>query len=410
MRGLLLMIIGLVLGTGYIHAQQNKEIDLTNRLYVGDTFTAPSNVQLMRGELEKVDWKGLEGKVVLLDFFSTSCGSCIESMPKLQQLQNQYSDIFEVIMVGWQDRRTLEKLFRKNEYLKEHKVNLPVIYADSYLKSLFPHLSVPHAVLLYRGKVQAITTTNFVTAVNIEKLYKEGSIVLPLKDDFGSRELSDSKTNLGVTVMGYQDGVPYRGWTFEKDSISGLIKSSLYNASIFAALKALGSKARLQQSLYIPRMDRVVWKVRDSTRYYNFDNDPYWDMANKICYERYDSIARPDSIQALSVLKDFETFFGVKVYKGMKRMRVLQLNPTAIKAYVAPKGLESMVYMGSAVFAGFTDLSEVFPPVVDNIKSDSKMEIHPYKSLEELNKQLAVYGIKAEYGMQEVEVLVIEEL
>ncbi|WP_164112069.1 MULTISPECIES: TlpA family protein disulfide reductase [Sphingobacterium] len=410
MRGLLLMIIGLVLGTGIVQAQAKWVPDLSKRLYVGDTFIAPSTVQLMRGGLTRVDWKALENKVVLLEFFDTSCGSCIEAMPKLQKLRDQYPDKFEVLLVGWQDRATLEKLFSSNTYLKENKVNLPVIYADSYLKSLFPHRSVPHAVLLYRGKVEVITTTNFVTAANIERLYKEESIVLPLKDDFGSRELSDSKKNLGIKIVGYQDGVPYQGWRFEQDSLSGLIKSSLYNASMFAGLKALASKAKLQQSLYIPRMDRVVWKVRDSIRYYNFANDPYWDITYKICYERYDSIARSDSLQAQVVLKDFEAFLGVRVYKGTKRMRVLELKPAAVKAYNASKKQEAMTYMGSAVFAGFTDLSEVFPPVVDNVKSDAKMEIHPYKTLKELNAQLAAYGIKAEYGTADVEVLVIEEL
>ncbi|SKC06536.1 Redoxin [Sphingobacterium nematocida] len=405
----LILLISLVLGTGILQAQPKWRPDLTKRLYVGDTFTAPSTVQLMRGGLKRVDWRTLENKVVLLDFFDTSCGTCIESMPKLQQLQSQYPNIFEVIMVGWQDRATLEKLFSSNAYLKENKVNLPVIYADSYLKSLFPHRSVPHAVLLYQGKVQAITTSNFITAESIQKLYYEKSIQLPLKDDYGKRELSDSDKKIGVTITGYKDGVPYQGWKFETDSANGLIKSSLYNASIFAALRALASRGKLQQSNYMPRMDRLVWNVRDSTRYYNFENDPYWDISNKVCYERYDSIARPDSLQARIVLKDLETFLGVKVSRGMKLMRVLELNTTTLKAYQAPKDQESMTYIGTAVFAGFTDLKEMFPPVVDNVKSDVKMEIHPYRTLEELNRQLATYGIKAEYGSRDIEVLVIEE-
>ncbi|ERJ61223.1 hypothetical protein M472_20945 [Sphingobacterium paucimobilis HER1398] len=404
------MIIGLVLGTGIVQAQAKWVPDLSRRLYVGDIFTAPSTVQLMRGGLKRGDWKMLENKIVLLEFFDTSCGSCIEAMPKLQQLREQYPDMFEVLLVGWQDRGTLEKLFSSNAYFRENKVNLPVIYADSYLKSLFPHRSVPHAVLLYRGKVQAITTSNFITEGNIQKLYKEGVIELPLKDDFGKRELSDSQKKIGVTIMGYQDGVPYQGWRFERDSLSGLIKSSLYNASIFAALKSLSAKARLQQSLYIPRMDRVVWKVKDSIRYYNFANAPYWDMANKICYERYDSIARSDSLQARTVLKDFETFFGVKVYEGLKLMQVLELKPIAIRAYIPPKGQKSMTYLGTTAFAGMTDYSEQFPPVLDRVKSEVKMEIYPYRSLEELNIQLAAYGIKAEYGMAEMEVVVVEEL
>lgn len=312
-------------------------------------------------------------------------------------------------MVTWQGKDELERFFAQNSYLKKSNVNLPVIYADSYLKRFFPHQSVPTAVLLYQGKVQAITTTDYVTEESIMKLYNDEPVFFPLKDDFGKRELSDRDKKIGVTIMGYQNGVPYRGWTFEQDSLSGLVKSSLYNASVFAALKALASKLKLQQSLYIPRMDRVVWKVSDSTRYYNFDNDPYWDIANRICYERYDSIARPDSLQALTVLKDFETFFGVRIYNGKKRMQVLELRPIAVKTYKPPKGGERMTYLGTTVFAGMIDYGEQFPPILDRVKSDKKMEIYPYKSLEELNMQLAGYGIKAEYATAEMEVLVVEE-
>src|SRR5690606_22642839 len=128
---------------------------------------------------------------------------------------------------------------------------------------------------LYKGRVQAITGSEFITAENILKLYETETIELPLKDDFGRRDLLTNlnvatSLKLGTLITAYQDGVPYRSWRFEKDSISGLYKSSIYNASIFTALKALSAKVKSKESVYIPRMDRVVWKVKDSTQYYDF--------------------------------------------------------------------------------------------------------------------------------------------
>lgn len=174
----------------------------------------------------------------------------------------------------------MDKFFANNAYLKEHKVNLPVIYSDNYLRTLFPHLSVPTAVLLYKGKVRAITMSSYVTEEKIKKLYSGESVVFPLKDDFGKQEIqseyqaANSLSKLGARFTGYQDGVPSRTWKFESDSSNGLYKSSFYNMPLFTALKTLYHKANPNLPLYVPRMERVLWNVRDSTIYYDFNADP----------------------------------------------------------------------------------------------------------------------------------------
>lgn len=406
----------LLLSVGIASGQTNKNPDLYKRLQVGDTFKAPISIELMRGDKKNIDWEKLADKVVLLDFFETSCSICIQMLPKLQALRDKHSDIFEVIVVSRQGKDELEKFFGGNSYLKEHKVNLPVIYADNYFRELFPHKTVPTGVLLYQGKVQAITMTGYITEESIGKLYRGESVFFPLKDDFGKLALSpdgDLEVNvpkLGVRFTGYQDGVPNRSWKFEKDSTSSLYKSSLYNMSIFNALKALYHKANPSQALYIPRMDRVVWKVRDSMRYYDFEADPQWKLANYICYERFDNSLRADSVQVRIIMEDFANFYGVKIYASQEKMPVLFLRPTEVVPNKALADQHLFVYKGSAVFAGFTDFSQKFPPIVDEVKSEVEIKIYGYTSLVELNKQLAAYGIKAELGEAEIDVLIVEEV
>lgn len=397
-------------------AQTRPEVDLSHRLYVGDSFEMPTNIKLFKEGVNALDWKSLKNKVVLLDFFDTYCGTCIEIMPKLQQLRDKYADNFEVITVTWQDKETMTSFFKRNTYLKEHQVDLPLIYADRDLRKMFPHIGLPHAVLLYKGKVQAITTSNFVTAENILKLYESGSISLPLKDDFGKRDLLANQVlinralKMGTLITGYQEGVPSRNFTTAEDSLTGQIKTSFYNASLFTVLKALTARAEAKKSSYVPRMDRVLWQVKDSTKYYDFDNENTWRLHNTICYERYDSFARTDREQARVVMEDIASFFGVRAYKGMKRLPVLLLKPAPIAAYRARVGEEAAQYQGTAAFVGFTDYAEIFPPLVDLVKSDQILKIYRYSTLVELNAQLAAYGILAEYGEAEIEVLIIEEL
>lgn len=185
----------------------------------------------------------------------------------------------------------------------------------------------------------------------------------------------------------------------------------MYNTSIYSALLGLAAKANLKKTMYIPRVDRVVWKVKDAAKYYDFDNNgDLWMLNNAINYERYDLGQRSDSLQARIILNDFAAFYNLKISVGIKKMECLVLNPCPIKPYKGMEGISVMSYSNSTVFAGFTDLSEEFPPVVDKVSIRDRMEISAYNNLEELNEQLANYGIKAEIGMEEIEVLIIEEI
>lgn len=184
-----LLLMMLVICTHMIHAQTGKNVDLSKVLKTGDIFVTPSAVQQMRGSGKPVDLTKLGDKIIIFDFFDTYCGTCIETMPKLQKLQEKLKNKVQIITVSWQDKVTLEKFFKHNEFLKENNVNLPVIYSDVYLKELFPHLTVPHVVFLYKGKVQAIAGNKVVTEEHILELYDKGTIDLPLKDDFGKGNL-----------------------------------------------------------------------------------------------------------------------------------------------------------------------------------------------------------------------------
>lgn len=396
-------------------AQQSKVVDLSQRLNVGDVFNPPAKVQLMRSTEGKIDWKALEDKVVLLDLFETSCGTCIQIMPHLQELQKQHKDIFKVFVVTPQDKQTMVDFFNKNKYLKEHQVNLPVIYSDNYLRKLFPYKSIPQAILLYKGKVQAITSSGFINSENIQQLHKEGKIALPLKDDFGKASLvSDANVDnrgikAGVIFSGYQNGVDYQPWRFELDSLTGLHKSSLYNASMYGALLSLCSKAKMLSPLFFPRMDRVVWKVADSTKYENF-NEPadVWLVDHAVSYERYDQRSRPDSIQARIIMDDFERLYGVKAYVGTKRMPCLVLKPFEAVAYKG-SGAQGKIYKGTTALSIFLDYEGKFPPAIDEVKKDVRIELERYDDLNALNRQLAAYGVKGEIEECEITVLVIEE-
>lgn len=396
------------------HAQASRNIDLSKALKVGDAFIPPNEIQKMRGNEKAIDLSAMENKVIILDFFDTFCGTCIQSMPKLQQLQNKLKSKLQIINVAWQDKATLDKFFANNVFLKENNVDLPVIYSDSYLKELFPHQSAPHVVFLYKGKVQAITGNKLVTEANVLALLNNGSIDLPLKDDFGKGNLmveDKPKSQIigAVTLAGYQNGVPFESFKNQRDSVSGLQKTSFYNVSIYSAV--LSSWAKIKMPNYIPRPERLILKVKDPNRYEDLSSlGDTWEMQNAISYERLDPIIRSDSAQAHIVLNDLHSFLGIRTYRTMKNIESLILKPCEIKPYLREPGAKVMNYDNSSVLAVMTDMSGKYPPVLDMVKSKEKIILEKYSNLEELNEQLANYGIKAEIGIGEQEVLVIEEI
>lgn len=103
-------------------------------------------------------------------------------------------------------------------------------------------------------------------------------------------------------------------------------------------------------------------------------------------------------------------FYGVKIYAAMRKIPVLFLKTTSVQSYVAPIGANMLVYKSTTVLAGFTDLNKKFPPMVDLVNSDVEITIHDYASMEELNAQLAAYGMKVELGEAEMEVMIVEEI
>ncbi|OOG15736.1 hypothetical protein BWD42_23945 [Sphingobacterium sp. CZ-UAM] len=398
---------------GYLNAQHVGNIDLSKAIKVGDTFVPPAAIQQMRGDGKEIDLQKLEDKVVILDFFDTFCGTCIQAMPRLQKLQDKLKNKLQIITVGWQDKATLEKFFDRNEFLKENKVNLPVIYADVYLKERFPHQTVPHVVFLFKGKVQAVTGSKLITEEHILELFRNGKIDLPLKDDFGKGKLIGSERQEmqlkgAVTLSGYQHGVPFESLRFQKDSVTGLQRTSFYNVSIYSAV--MSAWAKIKKSDYIPRPERLVLQVKDQNRYKDISNTGnIWYTEYAISYERLDSIRRTDSAQAMLVLNDLHSFLGIRSYKAMKEIPCLVLRPCPKKSYTGQRPLDGMLYEGTGAIAVMTDLSGVFPPVLDLVKSKDKITLGAYDNLAELNEQLVVYGIRAEVGPGELEVLVIEE-
>ncbi|MDH5826299.1 TlpA family protein disulfide reductase [Sphingobacterium faecium] len=416
MKNKFILLLITVLLSPKIWAQ--KQIDRSKELTMGQLLPDIPLQDVLNYKGDQIDIKSFDGKVVILDFFDTYCTNCIAAMPKLQKLQDNMGDKLQVILVTWQDQKTIEKFYQTNSFLKENKVKLPTIYSANLLRSYFPHTSVPHTAWIYQNKVQAITYSDFVNSGNIESLYKNGNVQLPLKSDFndGLKELqniSHTDSVIGsVKISGYKDGVETTGIQIKSDSISKLQKTTFYNLDILGAYTAAWSK--INKPTFLMKNERIIWRVKDSSMYqYPKDSGGknVWLLKNGICYERYDQIKRSELEQAEVILNDLNMFLGLKVYWSTKEMPSLVIRKLEgeknknIQLHNEDGGLG-----GTGVLAFMIDYQGNFPPVVDEVDARMNIKIKDYSSLEKLNEQLKGYRLVLSKEIRPLEVLVFEEI
>ncbi|MEZ4990044.1 MAG: TlpA disulfide reductase family protein [Saprospiraceae bacterium] len=94
------------------------------------------------------------GKVVLLDFWEVWCGPCVQSMPKVQDLYETYSDEGLEVMAVLLDKESKDSA---RLMLDHKKITLPQMIGNQELRDYFKVYAIPQYVLIDRqGKIQFI--------------------------------------------------------------------------------------------------------------------------------------------------------------------------------------------------------------------------------------------------------------
>jgi thiol-disulfide isomerase/thioredoxin len=105
---------------------------------------------------EKLTDRSLQGQVVLLNFWSTTCGPCVKEIPELQKLEDaSHATIVGIALegTGWQTVKP---------FLQRHRITFRVALGDEDLFDRFGGVGIPYSLLLdpamrvvkiYRGPV-----------------------------------------------------------------------------------------------------------------------------------------------------------------------------------------------------------------------------------------------------------------
>lgn len=238
----------------------------THPLSVGNSMPEVRFTHIINAPFSNSTLSYPKNKLVILDFFATWCGSCINALPHLDSLKKQMGDSLEIWMVMQQSSATARAFLETNQ--KARLVRLPFITGDTVLSTLFPHRLLPHEVWLHEGKVKAITLPGLVTAANIRALLKGLPVCLPLKQD----------------ILDFNRDIPLL-----ENGNGGNAADILYKSTFTRELKGVGSMQGLIQE-------------NDSQRWY-YINRPLLSLyqvafgfpSNRVLLELKDTLACKDN-------------------------------------------------------------------------------------------------------------------
>ncbi|MBI1780619.1 MAG: TlpA family protein disulfide reductase [Sphingobacteriales bacterium] len=378
--------------------------------------------------------KDYKGKLVIIDFWSHWCGTCIEAFPKMEKLQKEFGDKIKILLVTPDKKEDVVKLFKRFKIPE-----LTILYADTILSHMFPHITVPHHVWINPdGRIQFITDGYNATSQNVSKVLEGKKIILPVK-----KELKDIDMDADLWKEGNGRFQKYiinyafimskvtenweHGFSFSKDTIHNTRGFKFVNSALIDLYKVAFEGTIDYQGGYFGMGNRVQLigpRVHAFLDYPdNSDSIPAWEERNIICYESKWKI-QDDSMAFKYLQDDANRFFPFSVKEETKEVTCYILQPapgfTSANSANEEKIFEytdsSFILQNMPVTYIIESLNhqELFKtiPVIDETNYRSGIDIHltnSFTNIATLKKQLLQNGLLLEKAVRKIRMLVISD-
>jgi thiol-disulfide isomerase/thioredoxin len=266
----------------------------------------------------KISFSKLGNKLVLFDFMTTGCASCIAALPRFDSLQKAFNHQLQIFLVIPQPKEKVNAFLKRPNIKNLH---LAAISEDTILSQLFPHYYISHDVLIKNGKVISITYPEYINVKNIKDILDGKNINLPVKRDITRFQYNKPLLHLNENIIpdfsypvstaynavtSYMDNVPFR-YTKVRDTSKNIVRISMINIPILDLyMRIFGEKLA-------PAF--ILLKVSDSNRYeYRETEDNYheWLTKNTYCYEGSFPMNFSDSDIKKKIISDLDFYLGLQ--------------------------------------------------------------------------------------------------
>lgn len=319
-------------------------------LNVGDRMPDISLGSVINNHTGKTRFSQFKGKLVILDFWSTYCTVCMDLLPHMAKLQQEFGDSIQIFLVD--PIETQEQIRQRLQLpgLKKYKFpDLPCIVDAKKLGKLFPTpMGMPHHIWINQAGI-IILRGGFPNTYS-EKIrdFLAGKKVYSMSDD-NSSALFDKRVPY-YKIKGLQAPLSFGSYFTPRDnnyagfgggtaieivdSAAHTIRNTFVNQNllelyIFAYNFRQLRTSVLQTCVYSPNFfsdlttdaDYYVLNVNDTLRYTNMflygqrDKNEYRDkdfIKSVFCYEQLSPINWSQGERRLQMQMDLRGYFGSK--------------------------------------------------------------------------------------------------
>jgi thiol-disulfide isomerase/thioredoxin len=371
------------------------------------------------------------GKLLILEFWNSSCASCIEAFPKLIELQKQFNDKIQIILINpQQDVQEVKQIFERRRKLAGVNMTLPASCGDAGMRELFPHTTYPHVVWISpEGSVMSVTKGELVTRTNIKAILEGKNIQMPQKDqqrtavDFSKPLFINGNGGNGEHLLGYAVFARYFPELRGDIDITPTY-AIIANADIVSMFRFLfkDEPNRWGAQNWYP-FGKTVLEVKQPEKLLR-KIDGELQLQNIYTYQRIAGKALPIPRMKQLIIGDLKDYFQIdfRFEKRKRKCLVLTATDTSLIAYksgddhilVSDNKFEVNHYTVKEALEILVAITtyQVSPyPLIDetglkgglgNIQLEANIE--DYQSL---NQALKKYGLQFSLEDREVEVLVI---
>jgi thiol-disulfide isomerase/thioredoxin len=356
-------------------------------------------------------------KVLIIDLMSSICGSCVVHLSHMDSLQMKYKDQLQILPVTFESNAKI-KAFLKSPYGKH--IRFPFATGDTLLKRMFPHQFISHLVWIYKGRVQAITTGDYVKAANIETLLSGKPLRLPVKKDVGHYDPSipllvanpeiilpenSSGFRYYSALIPYMDGFSF-GQYEKNDSTAGTYRHTFINWPIpNIYLYAVGKNSNFPAAL-------IRYEVRDSSRFF-FDRKGYISQWRTVAYCGYQSstpLQMPEPNRKAKMLADLDSYLGLHGRLEKRFIRCIVLRPDTSVHALPPKPSGNIIEI-FGIASQQNSIKGATPIFIEMPGDDQRYVPRPpdFEDVAAMRTLLQPYGIRITEERREIEMLVISD-
>ncbi|AOM76072.1 TlpA family protein disulfide reductase [Pedobacter steynii] len=457
--GLLALILILLMIS--VDAQQRPSINIwdppvqknVRNLGIGDTVPDFRIAKIFNSIKSSASMSEYRDQLVIFDFGNLHCKGCVEALPHLDSLEKRFKNKIKIFWVTPEYKEEVEKFWNRKNNPFTRGNNLSTIVEDSTARAYFKHKSWPHEAWVYKGKLVALTTTQYVNADNIQKVLDGQQINWPVKDDFFTFDgmqaplfqTDENQINtLPITyaaISDYKEGVNSTGLsggsgivrdTNHKTIRAFFLNQPIYNSYFLNWLKLINPGQLVKPSSYGIAPNEIVWEVADQSRYILNPNSAYeaeWIRKNGICFESLNpDTGQTDKEVYQSVIGDLDRLLGLHVRWEKRKEQVLVLTRPLKKANLKSKSklkendenfstkggiqqfrgtpLSSLAYMLNQI----ADNPYVFDETQYKEPVDMDLRFSSWKDLPAIRKAIAIYGLNLKEEERLVDKLVFTEI